>query len=256
MFEAVARIAPAGLTGVDGPDVSDGRACAVTGLSYTVDGARIIDKVDLTMAPAGLTVFMGPNGAGKSVLMRLLHGMLTPTGGEIRWGGAPLDEQVRRRQAMVFQTPVLLRRSVRANIAFVLSLRGRVSATRCEEVLAAAGLDTLADRPARSLSGGERQRLAIGRALATEPDVLFLDEPTASLDPASMAAIEQIIGQARNRGVKMVLITHDLGQARRLGDDVVFMNRGKIVEQGPARSFFEAPQSRAAQDYLAGRIVL
>jgi tungstate transport system ATP-binding protein len=157
---------------------------------------------------------------------------------------------------MVFQTPVLLRRSVAANIDFVLNLHDGRNLQSSEEILHMAGLVDKARQPARLLSGGERQRLAIARALATNPDVLFLDEPTASLDPASTLAIEEIVGQARDRGVKIIFITHDVGQARRLGDEVIFMHHGAIVEQAPATRFFDSPESSEARDYLAGRIVL
>ncbi len=230
--------------------------CEVRGLCFEVGGTRLIDGVDLDLAAGPVTMIMGPNGAGKTVLVRLLHGMLTPTAGEIFWGGRALDEAARKRQAMVFQTPVLLRRSVAANIAFVLALRGKASRARCAEVLEAAGLAAHANKPARLLSGGERQRLVIARALATDPHVLFLDEPTVSLDPGSVQAIEDIVASARDRGVKIIFITHDVGQARRLGDDVVFMHRGRVAERAPAGDFFDRPASRAAQDYLAGRLVL
>ena len=229
--------------------------CEARGLVFDAGGHRIIDRLDLKLTTGPLTVIMGPNGAGKSVLVRLLHGMLQPTAGEIYWGGRRLDEAARKRQAMVFQTPVLLRRSVTANIDFVLSLRAGHSRERCAEVLEMVGLSEHAGKPARLLSGGERQRLAIARALATEPDVLFLDEPTASLDPASVVAIENIIANVRDRGVKIVFITHDIGQARRLGGEVVFLHRGKVAEHAPAAEFFDSPKSREAKDYLAGRIV-
>jgi tungstate transport system ATP-binding protein len=230
--------------------------CEAKGLTFIANDNRIIDNVDLTMADGPVTMIMGPNGAGKSVLVRLLHGMLKPTAGKISWGGRPLDDTARKRQAMIFQAPVLLRRSVAANISFVLSLRGRAYRDRCEEILSMVGLAEHAGRPARLLSGGERQRLAIARALASEPDVLFLDEPTASLDPASVVAIEQIVTDIRDSGVKIIFITHDVGQARRLGDEVVFIHKGRIVEQVPTATFFDNPKSREARDYLAGRIVL
>ncbi len=230
--------------------------CETRGLCFEAGGSRLVDGIDLRLVAGPVTMIMGPNGAGKTVLVRLLHGMLEPTAGEIFWAGRPLDEAARKRQAMVFQSPVLLRRSVSANIDFVLSLRGSVSRERCTELLQMAGLADKADQPARLLSGGERQRLAIARALATGPDVLFLDEPTASLDPASTLAIEEIVGQARDRGTRIVFITHDIGQARRLADEVVFMHRGRIVEQTPAARFFDDPASREARDYLAGKIVL
>ena len=230
--------------------------CEARGLVYETGGQRLIDTVDLNLSAGPLTMIMGPNGAGKSLLVRLLHGLLEPTAGEIRWAGRDLDDPVRMRQAMVFQSPVLLRRSVASNIDFVLGLRDRVSPARRTEILEMAGLADKAEQPARLLSGGERQRLAIARALATEPEVLFLDEPTASLDPASILAIEEIAMAARGRGVKIIFITHDIGQARRLADEVVFMHRGRIVERAQAAQFFDNPQSREAQGYLAGRIVL
>lgn len=230
--------------------------CEARGLCYEVDGVRIIDSLDLKLQAGKVSVIMGPNGAGKSVLVRLLHGMLKPTHGSVEWGGKLLDDAARKRQAMVFQTPVLLRRSVEANVAFALSLRDGNSSDRCMELLEAVGLEKQAAQPARLLSGGERQRLAMARALATDPEVLFLDEPTASLDPASVLAIEGIVGAARERGVKIIFISHDAGQARRLADEVIFVHRGRVVEQTLASKFFDKPTSSEARDYLAGRIVI
>jgi tungstate transport system ATP-binding protein len=230
--------------------------CEARGLCFEAGGKQLIDGIDLKLTAGPATMIMGPNGAGKSLLLRLLHGLLRPSAGEVIWGGRPLDENARKRQAMVFQTPVLLRRSVAANIDFVLRLRGAADRARRDDILDLCGLAAQANQPARLLSGGERQRLAVARALATEPAVLFLDEPTASLDPASVLAIERTVAAARERDVKIIFITHDIGQARRLADEVVFMHWGRIVEQAPARKFFDAPASREAQDYLAGRIVL
>ena len=230
--------------------------CEVSGLSFEAHGNRLIRGVNLQLHAGLVTMIMGPNGAGKSLLVRLLHGMIEPASGNILWGGRPLDEATRKRQAMVFQTPVLLRRSVAANIEFVLKLHRQSAPSGVEEILKLAGLADKARQPARLLSGGERQRLAIARALATSPDVLFLDEPTASLDPASTMAIEKTVGQARERGTKIVFITHDVGQARRLADEVIFMHHGRVVEQTCALNFFDYPLSSQARDYLAGKIVL
>lgn len=227
-----------------------------SGLSFAVEGRAIIDGVDLEIGGTGITVIMGPNGAGKSVFLRLVHGLLAPTSGTVSWGGRLLDEQVRRRQAMVFQKPVLLRRSVAANLDFVLGLRGRAAAEKRDRLLSLAGLSDRANQPARALSGGEQQRLALVRALALEPDVLLLDEPTASLDPASVHSIEQIVRDAHTAGTKVILITHDMGQARRLADEVVFVHRGRVVELRTAADFFVSPRSDAARGYLDGRIVL
>ena len=228
----------------------------VDGLTYSAGGRRLIDGLNLSLADGGITAVMGPNGAGKSLLIRLLHGLLVPEAGRINWNGQPAGDATRAQQAMVFQKPVLLRRSVAANIDFVLKLHGNLDTTRRDELLAQAGLLDRARQPARALSGGEQQRLAMVRALASNPQVLFLDEPTASLDPASVQMIEAMIADVRKTGVKVVLVTHDAGQARRLAHDVLFIHRGRVAEHSPAATFFSKPASTPAQDYLAGKIVL
>jgi tungstate transport system ATP-binding protein len=225
-------------------------------LVYRVGQNPLINELDLTISGGTLTVVMGPNGAGKSLLLRLLHGMLVPTSGQVLWGGKALNQALRKRQAMVFQRPVLLRRSVAANIRFALKLRKTTALERVTDILREVGLSAQADQPARLLSGGEQQRLSLARALALAPQVLFLDEPTASLDPASTAAIERIVKTAHQRGTKIIFVTHDLGQARRLADDVVFLDRGRLTEHTPADRFFDDPASKAACDYLAGRLVV
>ena len=225
------------------------------GLTLVAGGRTLVDGIDLTLAGRGITVVMGPNGAGKSLLLRLMHNLLPASAGEIRWGGVPVSETTRRRQAMVFQTPVVLRRSVAANLDFVLRARGRDRRHR-DTLLESVGLVGRAGQPARLLSGGEQQRLALARALATEPDVLFLDEPTASLDPAATAAIERIVRSVGATGTAIVFVTHDIGQARRLADDVVFLHGGRLGEHTPAARFFADPTSHAARDYLAGRLVI
>lgn len=232
---------------------------SVRGLVFeSATGQRLIDGVDLDLAAQRRTVILGPNGAGKSLLLRLLHGLLRPTAGSIRWAGNNPEGPARSRQAMVFQRPVLLRRSVAANVRYALAARRIPRAERQERLdkaLQAARLETLARRPARLLSGGEQQRLALARALSTGPEVLLLDEPTASLDPASTLLIEQLLDDAHTAGTKIILVTHDLHQARRLADDIVFMRGGHIEEHSPADRFFTAPGSDAARAYLEGRIV-
>lgn len=231
----------------------------ISDLSYAIDGVRLIDGLTLRLDAGGRTVVMGPNGAGKSLTLRLLQGLIEPTGGRIHHAGRPFDASLRRRVALVFQRPVLLRRSVAANLAHALAAHGVARAerpARIAELLVQAGLGDLARRPARVLSGGEQQRLALVRALAAEPAILLLDEPTASLDPHSTLAIERLIDQAHAAGTKIVLVTHDLGQARRLADDVAFLHRGRLTEHTPADRFFSAPQSDAARAYLDGRLLV
>ena len=211
-------------------------------LVYSVGTHRLIDGIDLTIERDRRTVIMGPNGAGKSLLLRLLHGLLTPTAGEVCWGATPRMDQARQRQALVFQRPVLLRRSVAANLRFALKLRRYARAEREERLrhsLELANLSHLADRPARVLSQGEQQRVAIARALVLEPEVLVLDEPTVSLDPTSVEAIEELILAAHRRGTKIILVTHDMAQAHRLADEVVLLEQGRVVEQASDLQFFQ-----------------
>lgn len=224
------------------------------GLIVEAVGRRLIDDIDFSMSSGGVTVLMGFNGAGKSLLMRILHGMIVPDYGAVSWHGARLTDEVRRKQAAVFQKPVLLRRTVLANIEFALSSRGLKNIDMCQQILANAGLKSLENTPARLLSGGEQQRLALARALALEPEILFLDEATASLDPASTIAIEKMIDAACTSGIKVVMITHDIGQAKRLADEIVFVHEGKILETTTARQFFAKPRSNAACAYLEGRL--
>lgn len=229
-----------------------------SGLLLERSGRRLVDGVDLRIDGDGITVIMGPNGAGKSLLLRLLSGLIEPDAGNVRWAGRAPDRVRAPKLGFVFQKPVLLRRSALANVKFALR-HGFTHSERNDQAEAAlrrAGLQRLAHTPARLLSGGEQQRLAIARALAPEPEILLLDEPCASLDPAATAAIEALVIDAKLRGTKIVLVTHDVGQARRLADDVVFLHHGGIVERQPAGIFFDNPKSDAAKAYLAGRLVL
>jgi tungstate transport system ATP-binding protein len=222
-------------------------------------GRVLLDHVDVAFDGRGLSVIMGPNGAGKTLLLRVLANLTRPDAGTVRWGGKAPSRALAPKVGVVFQKPVLLRRSVFHNVKYALAAAGMGSQareTRGREVLEMASLSHLADAPARVLSGGEQQRLALARALATEPEVLLLDEPTSSLDPAATLAIEQLILEARNGGTRLVLITHDTGQARRLADEVHFMHHGRIVEHGPAAAFFQSPRSEPAKAFLEGRIFL
>jgi tungstate transport system ATP-binding protein len=229
----------------------------IENLRFEAAGKRLVDDINLTLSRGPRTVILGPNGAGKSLMLRLCHGLLRPTGGEVRWLGATAALAARR-QAMVFQHPVMLRRSARANIDYALRLRRiprRLRAARIGDVLADTGLGPLADQAARQLSIGEQQRLALARAWATAPDVLFLDEPTASLDPAATRAVEEIISAIDLTGTKIVMTTHDLGQARRLADEIVFLHRGRLLEHRPAADFFAGPATAEAAAFVAGRLL-
>jgi tungstate transport system ATP-binding protein len=225
-------------------------------VSFAAGGRAIIEGISLEIAAGPSTIILGANGAGKSVLMRLMHGLLAPTSGRVEWHarenpGAP------RKQAMVFQRPVLLRRSAQANVAYALKVAGVGEPQRSAQVreaLESVGLANLAHRPARVLSGGEQQRLALARAWALHPEVLFLDEPTASLDPSATREIETVIRAFDAAGTKIVMATHNLGQARRLGDEIVFLDRGRLVERAPVEQFFSKPQSAQAAAFIKGEL--
>jgi tungstate transport system ATP-binding protein len=228
-------------------------------LAFAAGNHRLIDGITARLEAGTRTVILGHNGAGKSLLLRLCHGLLRPSDGHVVWTDHGLGpDWVRRRQAMVFQHPVVLRRSARANVAYGLALAGvswRERRKQAEDALAEVGLAALADRSARALSGGERQRLALARAWALHPEVLFLDEPTASLDPAATRAVENVIAAFDMAGTKIIMTTHDLGQARRLAEEVMFLHKGRLLEHAPARTFFERPQTPEARAYVAGELL-
>lgn len=226
-------------------------------LNFSRGKLQLIRNISITLEAPGVTVLMGPNGAGKSLLLRLMHGLLKPDRGRVYWNGKNPDKSVRAKQAMVFQRPVLLRRSVQANVEFVLRKRKLpLDPGYCADLLQRVGLEAMPERPARLLSGGEQQRLALARALVTRPRVLLLDEPTASLDPSSTMTIESIIKDLARDGTKIIYVTHDVAQARRLADEVVFIHRGELLEHASANDFFASPQSTEARQYLAGEIVI
>jgi tungstate transport system ATP-binding protein len=217
----------------------------------------ILDGVTLTLRAGPPTVLIGPNGAGKTTLLRTAMGLVRPARGLITWGGR--ESSPPRQRAIMFQRPAMLRRSAAGNVRYALAAAGvprAERAARATELLAQVGLKGLDLRPARRLSGGEQQRLALARALARDPGILFLDEPTASLDPAATKAIEDIVREIAARGVKVVMSTHDLGQARRIAGDVVLMHRGRLLETGPAADFFAAPHSAEAQKFIAGELLV
>lgn len=229
---------------------------AADGVSLRGRNGAILDRLTLRLARSGVTVVMGPNGAGKSMLLKILHGLIAPDSGSVTWNGRPGDRSTRRRQAMLFQRPVLLRRSALANVRFALDSRGVRDAAVAAGLLERVGLAGRRDVAARSLSGGEQQRLALARALALRPEVLFMDEPTASLDPFSTLTIEEVVREQVRAGVKVIFVTHDVAQARRVADDVVFLHHGRVLEHADAAAFFERQRSAEARLYLAGEIVL
>jgi tungstate transport system ATP-binding protein len=228
----------------------------LTDVSVRIGSATLLRDINLVIRGGAPTVILGPNGAGKTTLLRLAMGLLTPIQGKVTWGGRDFGAPGKR--AIVFQRPVMLKRAVAQNIAFALEAAGvprGERSTRVTQLLQRVGLLQFAQHPARRLSGGEQQRLAIARALARDPQVLFLDEPSNNLDPASTRMVESIIADAAASGIKVVMAGHDLGQARRLAGDAVFLVGGRLVEHSPAPNFFDAPETAQAAAFLRGDIV-
>jgi len=227
---------------------------SVRELRWAAGGRQVLDGLSLELGGEGITILLGPNGAGKSVFLRMLCGLLEADGGGIDWGGGPRPAQG---VAMVFQQPKMLRDSLLANVELALRPLGVAAAERrgrARSVLERVGLGQREADSARGLSGGERQRLALARAWVTRPRLLLLDEPTASLDPGSVEAIERIVREIRTEGTRILMSTHNLGQATRLADDVVFIDAGRVCEHAPVQRFFARPASQAARLYIQGEL--
>jgi len=238
------------------PDPDLALPILLAGVEVRADETTLLRSISLTIAAGPPTVLVGPNGAGKSTFLKVAMGLIAPTQGTIRWGTSRTPPA--NCLAIVFQRPVMLRRSCADNIRYALAAAGVPYAERdreTTELLKLVGLESLAERPARRLSGGEQQRLALARALARKPAVLFLDEPTASLDPAATRAIEEIVRAISESGVKVVMATHDLGEARRLAGEIILLHRGATIESRPVQEFFSDPFSEAAKRFIAGDLL-
>jgi tungstate transport system ATP-binding protein len=227
-----------------------------TAMEYRIDGKLFLGPLDLTQDCTGVTAVLGANGAGKSLFLSLCQGMISPTSGTVTWDHASAAK-TRSKRGIVFQSPTLLRRSVYDNVAFALLATGvdkSQIAPRVDAALARVNLSDKSHAPAGALSGGEGQRMALARAIVNAPDVLLLDEPSSALDPASVRQFEEIVKQIAVQGVAVFIATHDIGQAKRLAHDILFLDMGKIKEHSLADSFFTSPKSNAAQRYLEGRL--
>lgn len=235
------------------PSSASTAAVRLWDIRVSMDDKELLRGATVSLARHGITSVVGPNGAGKSLLLRVLAGLVRPDLGEVEVGpdlGSP---------AVVFQRPVLLRRTVRANLVHALKVAGvkrKDRPSKLAQLLTLASLTTLADIPARRLSGGEQQRLQMARALASEPRWILLDEPTASLDPAATSVFEALVRQISDEGVKVILVTHDRAQAERLSSDVVLMHKGRVVEHKGADTFFAVPETREGKAYLAGDLLV
>ena len=207
---------------------------------FTADHQLLLNDISVRIIRGNITMVLGHNGAGKTLLLSALHGLITPQHGTI-------SGPSRQKQKMVFQKPVLLRRSARDYFEFLCP---GLDDSTMQNWFQKAQLGPRMNTPARQLSGGESQKLALIGALASQPDLLFLDEPTAHLDFESIRFIEAQIIAARKSGTSIVMTSHNRTQAERLAEHVIFMENGKIVEVASAKTFFSSPQTKAAKTYL------
>lgn len=230
----------------------------VEGLEYSINGLPLLGPINLEFRPGTKTLIIGPNGAGKSLLLRLCHGLLAPSKGAISWQGVE-SRSFRQLQSFVFQHPIMLNRTAAENVEYPLKIRGIKSSDRHEQVYAAlqsTGLTSLANRSAQQLSGGEKQKLALARSWVIKPEVLFLDEPTASLDPKSTQDVEQLINAIHKSGTKIIMTSHDFSQVRRLADEICFIHKGKVIEHASANEILDRPNEPTTQAYLNGDLLI
>ena len=225
-------------------------------LSVVLGQKLILDKINCKIKSNSITAVLGPNGAGKSIFLQTINGLVSIQSGRLTFNSMQNNQEIREQQAMVFQTPVLLRRTVMANMQFVSNLRNKKSNQLLKNLLDKVGLEGYEEKPARLLSGGEKQRLSIARALIVNPNLLLLDEPTANLDPYSLNLIEDLVLEENSIGKTVIFTTHDMSQAKRLATDVIFLNKGKVLEQTVSKKFFKNPKTFEAQKYINGEILI
>ena len=228
----------------------------ISNLSLLLGKTKILDNINCKINNKSIFAILGPNGAGKSMFLKTINGLVGVKSGKINFNSREINEYIRKEIALVFQKPILLRRSVLENMQFVLEKKNKLSNFEIMKLLQRVGLDTFKDKPARLLSGGEQQRLSLARALLINPSLLLLDEPTANLDPYSLNLIEEIILDENKKGKTIILTTHDMGQAKRLAKEIFFFNKGELLEQTKAINFFKKPKTNEAQSYINGKILL
>ncbi len=216
----------------------------------------ILEIEQLSLKPDTITVVMGPNGAGKTLFLHIIQGLIFPKEGKIKFMGKSLKEPAKSTISIVMQRPQFLRRTVENNIRFVLRLNRKDSPQELSDVLKRFDLSEQRILPANKLSGGEKQRLALAMAICKDPNILLLDEPTANADPQTTLTVEKILVEEFSLGRKIILVTHDIAQARRISQDVIFIHKGKVIEQNKSKEFFKHPKQKASKQFLSGEIAL
>ena len=223
-------------------------AVQLANVSLTLGGTMRLKGVTQTLPSEGITALVGPNGAGKSLLLATLHGLYGSTG-KIRWH----EDLVAAPRALMRQRPAFLNRTVLGNLTYSLHVAGwkaKAAKARAMETLDWLDLAHLASLPAPMLSPGIQARVALARALAIAPATLLLDEPTASLDPEASLAVEGLISYVAQEGTKVILVSHSLGQVRRLAQDVMLLDQGRSLEFAPTEAFFTTPKAETTRSFL------
>ena len=223
----------------------------VKNLNLNIGNKSLLKNLSFEILKKKITVIMGPNGSGKSLCLKLIAGLLKPTSGSVIFNYKPLI-------GYVPQNVVFLRRNVYQNLTYSLkinSLSKNIIQRRVLEIIDICNISHLFEISARKLSVGQQQLIAILRALIMKPKLLLLDEPCSNLDPYFTKIIEDILKQAKKDGMKIILVTHDLNQAKRLSDDIIFIHEGNIYEHTQRKEFFIKPLSQQAKDYIEGRLI-
>ena len=228
----------------------------ISNLSLMLGKNKILDGINCKIKDKSILAVLGPNGAGKSIFLKTINGLIGIETGKLNFNSKEINDHIRKEMALVFQKPTLLRRTVFENMQFIFEKKNKLSYLEIMNLLQRVGLDSYKDRPARLLSGGEQQRLSLARALLINPSVLLLDEPTANLDPYSLNLIEEIVLDENKKGKTIILTTHDMSQAKRLAKEILFFNKGKLLEQTKTINFFTKPKTKEAQSYINGKILL
>ena len=221
----------------------------INNLNYSVNGNNILKNINIVCEEPGITIIAGNNGSGKSTLLKLLHGLIDTEEEKITWNNDN-NIKIKKYQSMVFQNPILLNRTVRENLEYIMKSNNKDRKNSAEEVIDKLNIENIAHISAKYISGGERQKVAIAMAIIRDPKIIFLDEPTSQLDPVYKNEIEHIISSLSNDGVKIFMTTHDISQIKRIGKEIIFIEKGKVLFQNKVKYFFNDKHCELIEKYI------
>ena len=221
----------------------------INNLNYSVNGNNILKNINIVCEEPGITIIAGNNGSGKSTLLKLLHGLIDIEEEKITWNNDN-NIKIKKYQSMVFQNPILLNRTVRENLEYIVKSNNKDRKNSAEEIIGKMNIKNIAHISAKHISGGERQKVAIAMAIIRDPKIIFLDEPTSQLDPVYKNEIEHIISSLSNDGVKIFMTTHDISQIKRIGKEIIFIEKGKVLFQNKVKYFFNGKHCELIEKYI------